>query len=129
MQNIHERIRMLRTSKDLSMEGLARLVGVTWQTIQQWENGSTAPRRTRLQRVADTLGVTVERLLYGADIAHSVDLVATEQRPRNQREQYISEINASITLLDNTGLAIVRDKAKDLLDEYALKKNALRSST
>jgi transcriptional regulator with XRE-family HTH domain len=129
MQNIHERIRMLRTSKDLSMEALARLVGVTWQTIQQWENGSTAPRRTRLQRVADTLGVTVERLLYGADIAHTVDLVAQEQRPRNQREQYISEINASITLLDNTGLAIVRDKAKDLLDEYALKKNALRSST
>ena len=128
MQNIHERIHMLRVSKDLSMEALARLVGVTWQTIQQWENGSTAPRRTRLQKVADALGVTIERLLYGADLSHAVELVAHEQRPRTQREQYISEINASITQMDITGLAIIRDKAKDLLGEYALKKNPRKSS-
>ena len=128
MQNIHDRIRLLRTSKDLSMEALARLVGVTWQTIQQWENGSTAPRRTRLQKVADVLGVTIERLLYGADLSHAVELTAHEQWPRTQRERYISEINASLTQMDVTGLAIIRDKAKDLLGEYALKKNPRKSS-
>ena len=128
MQNIHDRIRLLRTSKDLSMEALARLVGVSWQTVQQWENGSTAPRRTRLQKVADVLGVTIERLLYGADLSHVVEITAHEQLPHTQRERYISEIKASLTQMDVTGLAIIRDKAKDLLSEYALKKTPRKSS-
>lgn len=47
------------------MEQLAALVGVSYQTIQQWENGKTAPKRQRLAKVADALGVTVEFLSLG----------------------------------------------------------------
>ncbi len=50
------------------MEALASLVGVSWQTVQQWENGKTAPRRTRLARVAEALGTTVEYLSLGNDL-------------------------------------------------------------
>src|SRR5690606_24058901 len=38
---------------------------VSYQTIQQWENGKTAPKRQRLAKVADALGVTVEFLSLG----------------------------------------------------------------
>ena len=50
------------------MEKLAEIVGVkAWQTIQQWENGGTAPKRKRLEQVAEALDVTVEYLLSGSD--------------------------------------------------------------
>jgi len=68
--NIHRRIYQLRTEKGLSMEALAERVGVTWQTIQQWEKeDGTAPKRTRLQKVADELSTTPEYLLNGTEPA------------------------------------------------------------
>jgi len=49
------------------MKGLADLVGVSWQTVQQWEReeGGTAPKRDRLAAVARALGTTPEILLFG----------------------------------------------------------------
>lgn len=48
------------------MERLAELVGLrSWQSIQQWENGATAPQRKRLEQVAIALGVTAEFLMHG----------------------------------------------------------------
>ncbi|MDT0215846.1 XRE family transcriptional regulator [Alcaligenes sp. AB3] len=66
MTTIHDRIKQARLDKGLSMEGLAELVGLrSWQSIQQWENGATAPQRKRLERVASALGVTVDFLMNG----------------------------------------------------------------
>lgn len=64
---IHTRIKQRRQALGLSMESLAKLVGVrSWQTVQQWEKeGGTAPKRVRLQQVADALLVTSEWLSSG----------------------------------------------------------------
>lgn len=63
MKTIHQKIKQLRIDKGLSMEELAAIIGVTWQTVQQWENGKTAPSRKRLEKVAEALGVTIFDLL------------------------------------------------------------------
>lgn len=66
MTTIHTRIRERRTHLELSMEDLAAKVGVrSWQTVQQWENGSTAPSRKRMEAVAAALQTTETWLLYG----------------------------------------------------------------
>lgn len=65
VETIHARIASLRKGKGLSMQGLAKLVGVSYQTVQQWENGKSAPKRTRLERVASVLGVTPQELVAG----------------------------------------------------------------
>lgn len=53
MSTIHERIKKLREKSGLSMEALAALLSLkSWQTIQQWENGKTAPKRSRVDDVA-----------------------------------------------------------------------------
>lgn len=67
MDTIHSRIKAARVAKVLSMEQLAAEVGVSYQTVQQWENGKTAPKRKRLEKVASTLGTTPEHLLFGTD--------------------------------------------------------------
>lgn len=49
-----------------SHKALADLVGVTWQTVQQWEkDGGTAPNRSRIDAVAAALGVSAEWLRTG----------------------------------------------------------------
>lgn len=65
--SIHSRIKQLREARGLSMEALARMVGVkAWQTIQQWEReDGTAPKRDRMQVVADALETTPEFLILG----------------------------------------------------------------
>lgn len=67
MNSIHERIKDARIKKGLSMKALGELLGVNWQTIQQWENGSTAPKRTRLTKVAEFFGITEQFLLNGEE--------------------------------------------------------------
>lgn len=67
VMNIHDRIKKARADKGLSMEQLAAAVGVkSWQTIQQWENGKTAPSRKRMEIVASVLGLPIEELAVGA---------------------------------------------------------------
>lgn len=68
MSDIHMRLKILREGLGLSMEQVSDLVGVSWQTIQQWENGKTAPKRKRLEDVAAALGTTVEHLVVGKEI-------------------------------------------------------------
>lgn len=65
--NIHRRIKERRIKLGLTMEALGELVGVVWQTVQQWEKekGGTAPKRERLQQVATALNTTPEYLLFG----------------------------------------------------------------
>ncbi len=66
MSTIHERIKRLREKSGLSMEALAAILSLkSWQTIQQWENGKTAPKRSRVDDVARALGTTSEYILFG----------------------------------------------------------------
>lgn len=77
-ETIHERIRRLREKKGYSMMELAKQCGIkSWQAVQQWENGETAPKRDRLKMVAKALGVTESYLITGIE-DEGLDL---EQKP------------------------------------------------
>lgn len=87
---IHDRIKERRLAMGLgSHRALADLVGVSWQTVQLWEKeGGTAPNRSRIEKVAQVLGVTPEWLQHGVDTAkdtqrpvRSVDVARPQQPP------------------------------------------------
>lgn len=76
MVTIHQAIKARRLALGLSQEALAakvakaegRAAPLSRQTITQWESDgpdATAPKRKRLEFVAQVLGTTVERLLAG----------------------------------------------------------------
>ena len=68
MESIHYRIKRLRAAKNMTLEELAARVGVSYQTVQQWEReDGTAPKRARQEAVADALGVSVAYLVTGVD--------------------------------------------------------------
>ena len=73
--SINKRIKERRLAMGLtSHKALADLVGVTWQTVQQWEKeGGTAPNRSRIDAVASALGVSAEWLRTGNAQMHVPD--------------------------------------------------------
>lgn len=63
-----ERLKELRDSRRLTQDVLASQVGVSRQTISNWETGTSAPNAVDLPLLAQALGVTVARL-YGDEPA------------------------------------------------------------
>jgi transcriptional regulator with XRE-family HTH domain len=65
--SIHRRIRERRLQLGLTSHGaLAELLGVSWQTVQHWEKeDGTAPKRGRIDQVAEALQVSTAWLLNG----------------------------------------------------------------
>lgn len=89
MDSIHKRIKRLREDKGLSQEALGALVGVKYQSVQEWEREKgTAPSRKRMEDVAKALGVSVTKLLFG-----DADQV---QEPAAAYEQFSSDERALI---------------------------------
>ena len=60
---IGENIRNFRRTNDLTQEALADRLGVTYQTISRWENGTTYPDLELLPAISEVLSVTVDELL------------------------------------------------------------------
>ena len=60
---IGENIRNFRKKNDLTQEALADRLGVTYQSISRWENGTTYPDLELLPAISEVLAVTVDELL------------------------------------------------------------------
>lgn len=58
-----EQIKKLRQSSNLNQVCLARKLGVTKQSISNWENGNIMPSIDMLIRLAEIFGVTTDYLL------------------------------------------------------------------
>ncbi len=61
---MNDKMRQVRTDKQLSQAELARLVGVSRQTINMIENGGYNPTVELCIRICRTLGVTLNDLFW-----------------------------------------------------------------
>ena len=59
-QHVGARIRMLRMVRGVSQTDLGNAVGVSFQQIQKYENGTNRVGASRLHQIADALAVTPE---------------------------------------------------------------------
>ncbi len=134
--SIHTEIKRLRTAKGWSQQRLADEVSareggakkLAWQTVQQWEREhGTAPKRKRLEHVADALGTSPAELLAGAP-----PIVLDSSAPpeeTNIPEVTITDWKPGDPLPRTTGELIVCDQQL-LIDFYELlpeEQEALRS--
>ena len=62
-QNIGAKIRFYRKKNKLSQEKLSRIIGVTYVTINNWENGRTEPTYFVAKKLALLFGISMEELL------------------------------------------------------------------
>lgn len=59
-------IKETRVKKGLSQARLAEVVGVTQQTISNWENGSGEPCASEILGLSRALGISVTKLVIGS---------------------------------------------------------------
>lgn len=118
MDSIHQRIKRLRVAKGLSQEGLAEILGVKYQSVQEWEReNGTAPSRKRQADVAEALGVKIEELLLGTARAGENQLnVSARALDVGRRFDQLSEackehVSQQIDLLSGAGHNGDRDRA------------------
>lgn len=60
--NLGEKIKELRKKKDISQEVLAQYLGVTFQAVSKWENGTTMPDVAMIPAIASFFDVTTDEL-------------------------------------------------------------------
>lgn len=108
---IGENIRNFRKKNDLTQEDLADRLGVTYQSISRWENGTTYPDLELIPAIAEMLGVTVDELLGMPQIEKEKRAVTTFDELR--RECMKSDYDAD-KIVD-----LLRDIRRNYLDSEA----------
>jgi SOS-response transcriptional repressor LexA len=71
--SVDRRIKSGRERLGLSVEQFAERVGVSRGSVQQWEKGTTAPKRSRQPAVASALGLTVAELMSETENVSAVE--------------------------------------------------------
>ena len=95
---IGENIRRYRKKHDLTQEALAERLGVTYQSVSRWENGTTYPDLELLPAISETLSVTVDELIGMPQIekekraAETVDELCRECRKQKYDAERIVEL-------------------------------------
>lgn len=57
-----EKLRQIRTSKDMSLAEFADLLGTSKQVLSRYERGDNTPKITTVQKYADILGIPLSYL-------------------------------------------------------------------
>ena len=65
---LHEKIRRQRTAHGITQVELAHRLGVSKQSVSNWESNNIQPSIELLEKIADLFGVTTDYLLGREDL-------------------------------------------------------------
>lgn len=69
MPNFAQRLKELRTARNLTQTRLAELMTISPRVYSRWETGDVTPHFDTIVRLADTLGVSLDELAGRKDVA------------------------------------------------------------
>ena len=93
---IGERIRKLRTSRNLTQEEMAGHLGISFQAISKWERGDGYPDITLLPSIAAYFGVTVDELIGMDEITSVRRFDEINQLWKANREKGLHQDNVNL---------------------------------
>ena len=89
------RLRELRIKSGLTQNEIATKLGVSGQTILNWENGIYEPKISQLIELADLFNVTVDYLIERENAPSQADIVCKELE-KISKEDLISFIRSKL---------------------------------
>ena len=89
------RLRELRIKSGLTQNEIATRLGVSGQTILNWENGIYEPKISQLIQLADLFNVTVDYLVEREKVPSQADIVCKELE-KISKEDLISFIRSKL---------------------------------
>ena len=121
-----QRIKTTRKNLGLTQKELAARIGVTYQTLAQWENDLRNPKYETLYRIAKELSVSVS-YLQGLDsaIADRNEAYMNGSVLRIVGEQNHQRIAAALEMLNARGQKIAVERVEELtkIPDYQKEKN------
>lgn len=99
--NLKEKLKKLRIEKGYkTKKEFAKAVGLPYTTYSNYENGSRVPSMDNLERIAKTLGITVNDLCLSLDLDRLADqLGKTIEEPEFSDEVYYTLTPDEVALL------------------------------
>lgn len=88
---LHEQIRRLRTAQGITQVELAHRLGVSKQSVSNWENNNIQPSIELLERLADLFGVSTDCLL-GRDGRRTLDVSGLTDRQAAHLRQLVEDL-------------------------------------
>ncbi len=64
---MYERYCRIRDEKGMKDSSIAKQTGITKSTFSDWKNGRSTPKREKLAKIADCLGVSLDYLVTGEE--------------------------------------------------------------
>lgn len=127
MAKFHERLKALRTGKDLSQAEFGRIIKVSKSSINMYERGEREPGLETLERIADYFNVDMDYLLGKSDIANraQASIAATVAAniipfPEMQRIPLIGAIACGAPILAEEHIEDYVDMPKHVRADFAL---------
>lgn len=103
---IGARVRAAREAARLSQGDLARPLGITWQQIAKYENASNRISASRLQEIANRLGVTVFDFYDAPDSCFEPRLPTVREAQIAMREAAEAYADAVLRERQTTSLSV-----------------------
>ena len=88
---LHEQIRRLRTARGITQVELAHRLGVSKQSVSNWENDNIQPSIEMLVKLAQTLAVSTDYLL-GLDGRQTLDVSGLSPRAVGHLQLLVEDI-------------------------------------
>ena len=125
-----DRIKKARQDKGLSQTGLAELIAVTPQSVQQWEdeNKSVFPRRETIKKIAEELEVSELWLNGYSDCENESDILNIEKFTECLEivMNTLEKSKKNLTAGEITNLTIATYKLKHIKNESNVIKNIVK---
>ena len=88
---LNERIKQLRTQRGLSQVDLAQKLGVSKQSVSNWENDNIQPSIEMLLKISHVFSVSTDFLL-GEDSRQFLEITGLEQKYIPHIQQIIDDL-------------------------------------
>ena len=77
---VAKRIRQARIERNMTQTNLADAMGVSYQTVSNWERGNSMPDISKLTELCDVLGISLNKLLGTEDPAAQAAEKSVQQK-------------------------------------------------
>lgn len=117
MANFAQRLKELRTARNLTQTRLAELLGISPRVYSRWETGDVTPHFDTIVRLADTLGVSLDELAGRKDVSSEKTIKNPELNRLYKKVDQLSDEDqkALLVILDSL---VKRSQVSKVMAEF-----------